>query len=433
MSAKKRPSNRPKPKGQRKRPANRHQRRSSSITPQRTPEQAPTLEASQPAALQQTGNAETTGAGAAKAERLKTAVRLIVSLKAGGVVVLSGALAFGLIMFGSGSGKTNVPAGAVAVVGGQAIPKSALETLLTQAHVRASSSRQTFPKTDSAAYKTLQDELVGYLVQNTEIELRSKELEVSVSRKEVDDYIAAMKKQSFAGNDKRFRTALAAQGLSLASLAEQTRLQMLSTKLYDKVTAHVTVSDQAVRSYYDTNSGRFVTQDSRDVRHILVKSKLLAGKLYDELQAGADFATLAIRYSTDSASAKQGGELTISKGQTVAAFDTAVFALRTGAFTKPVKAQDGWHLILALAPVRKGGTQPFTKVAGSIRSQIEEQRKQAVAQSWLKETTRRLCDAGKLVFQPAFKPSVDPCTAAATATAASPAGRSGIGAAGLAG
>ena len=69
---------------------------------------------------------------------------------------------------------------------------------------------------------------------------------------------------------------------------------------------------------------------SRDVRHILVNSKTLADQLEAQLKSGGDFAKLAKQYSKDPGSAKTGGKLTITQGQTVPEFDKAAFTLSPG-------------------------------------------------------------------------------------------------------
>src|SRR5207253_8943837 len=62
----------------------------------------------------------------------------------------------------------------------------------------------------------------------------------------------------------------------------------------------------------------------------------LATQLESRLKGGESFASLAKKYSKDPSSAKVGGKLTITKGQTVAPFDKVAFSLKTGETSPPV-------------------------------------------------------------------------------------------------
>jgi peptidyl-prolyl cis-trans isomerase C len=80
--------------------------------------------------------------------------------------------------------------------------------------------------------------------------------------------------------------------------------------------------------------------------HILVKSEAEANQVIAELDKGADFATLAKKYSTDPG-ASSGGDLGYFRhGDMVKEFADAAFALPAGQYTKtPVKTEFGWHVI----------------------------------------------------------------------------------------
>ena len=85
------------------------------------------------------------------------------------------------------------------------------------------------------------------------------------------------------------------------------------------MTADVKVNDADIQKYYDENTRRSTRQAaSRDVRHILVKHEGAGRQIDAQLKAGADFAKLAKKNSTDTLSAGKGGKLTIAKGKTVA-------------------------------------------------------------------------------------------------------------------
>lgn len=69
--------------------------------------------------------------------------------------------------------------------------------------------------------------------------------------------------------------------------------------------------------------------------------------IYDVVKANpSKFEEMAMRYSDDKASARQGGLLQwFGTGMMVQEFDSAAFALPVGAISEPVRTQYGWHLI----------------------------------------------------------------------------------------
>ena len=88
--------------------------------------------------------------------------------------------------------------------------------------------------------------------------------------------------------------------------------------------------------------------------HILIKStpetddeaKDKARKLYNQLKAGSDFATLAKENSEDPGSGMKGGDLGwFGKGQMVKEFENACFRGKIDVVQKPVKTSYGYHII----------------------------------------------------------------------------------------
>ena len=140
---------------------------------------------------------------------------------------------------------------------------------------------------------------------------------------------------------------------------------VLSEALAAEVQEDADVSDADVRAYYDDNQDQF-TQNCAS--HILVDDEATATDLLAQLDAGADFATLAEENSTDTGSGAQGGDLGCqAPGTFVPEFETAIDEATEGEVTGPIETEFGFHLIL----VNSKGVQAFEDVEDQIRTQLE--------------------------------------------------------------
>ena len=330
------------------------------------------------------------------------------------ILALPALLLVVLLAAGCGGGSKSVPSNAVAVVGSDTITKAQFNFLIDGAR-RAYKARKTpFPKAGTTQFKSIEARAVSYLVQQDELEQKAKDLGVAVTDKDVQARLAQIKTQYFGGSEKRYKAQLAAQGLTQAQIEQDLHAQILSEKLYNKVTADVKVSDAEVRAYYLSHKTTYSTQASRDVRHILVNSKSLADQLESQLKNGGNFAALAKKYSKDPGSAAKGGKLTISKGQTVPQFDKAAFALKTGDTSPPVHTQYGWHIIQALSAVKPAKQTPLASVKESIRQQLLQTKKTDTMTKWVDGVKKDF--ATKTRYAAGYEPPATTAISTATAT-----------------
>lgn len=116
-----------------------------------------------------------------------------------------------------------------------------------------------------------------------------------------------------------------------------------------KVSTGWDMSPAAMKAYYEDHQDKYATQDAVQVRHILVPTEEEARSVMVRLLAGEDFAEVASKTSKDFASARQGGTIGwVQKGQTVPAFEEAVFSLAKGKMGGPVKTEFGYHVVEVL-------------------------------------------------------------------------------------
>nr|WP_290447341.1 peptidylprolyl isomerase [Pseudomonas sp. 21LCFQ010] len=104
--------------------------------------------------------------------------------------------------------------------------------------------------------------------------------------------------------------------------------------------------------------GQVQLRDEVRVRHILIKpseirseaeTRRLAGKLYDRIEAGEDFAELAKSFSEDPGSALNGGDLNwVDPNSLVPEFRQVMNETPQGVLSKPFKTAYGWHVLEVL-------------------------------------------------------------------------------------
>jgi peptidyl-prolyl cis-trans isomerase C len=105
-------------------------------------------------------------------------------------------------------------------------------------------------------------------------------------------------------------------------------------------------TEDRLKARYQTFVKEKAGREEVRARHILVKTEAEAKQVIAELDKGADFVSLAKKYSTDTG-ADAGGDLGyFGHDDMVAAFADAAFAVPAGQYTRaPVKTEFGWHVI----------------------------------------------------------------------------------------
>lgn len=92
-------------------------------------------------------------------------------------------------------------------------------------------------------------------------------------------------------------------------------------------------------------SGSTSTAGKMRASHILIEKFSQAQKIKEELLNGADFKTLAEKYSS-CPSKKRGGDLGwFTRGSMVPEFENAVIRMKVGEISEPVKTKFGYHII----------------------------------------------------------------------------------------
>lgn len=146
-------------------------------------------------------------------------------------------------------------------------------------------------------------------------------------------------------------------------LRDELKKTLMIQKLIEAKFGKISVNSEEVKDFYKSYKDSLgLVNEKYTIAHIFVNPKTgeriqkaakdLAQSILDSLKKGADFATMAKRYSND-ASAANGGDLGEAKrGVYVPEFEAAAFSLAPKQISELVKSQYGYHIIQLLD--RKG-------------------------------------------------------------------------------
>ncbi len=127
-------------------------------------------------------------------------------------------------------------------------------------------------------------------------------------------------------------------------IEQATRQIKVRAFLAEKAKAEIT--EEKIKAAFDKKMKEAKGEQEVKASHILVKDEAEAKKIYDEVSKGGDFEKIAKEKSEDKASGAMGGDLGFfGKGRMVKEFEEAVFKLKKGEISKPVKTDFGWHII----------------------------------------------------------------------------------------
>jgi len=252
----------------------------------------------------------------------------------------------------------------VAVVGRVAIPYSRVDEALNVRRQQGDSL-----PSDSAGLARLRRGIVDDLV-NEELLVQEAQADTAIRitdeqvQSAVDEFIRRVRTQF--RSDVDFERQLQASGFGTMEeyrrwITDQRRRELLQETLMQKLRQSGTLrpvppTEDELRAFYERVRDRQTRPAVVSFRQVVIRPEpdsaavdsafRLADSLSLALKAGADFATLARRYSNDPGSRDQGGELGyFRRGQMVPEFERVAFGMRPGQISPPVLSSFGFHVI----------------------------------------------------------------------------------------
>src|SRR5579863_1556036 len=247
------------------------------------------------------------------------------------------------------------------------------------------------------------DELI-----NNEILLeRAKKLNLEASDGEVEDKFTELKSPY---TEDEFQRQLKDRGVTVEDLKNTVRRELSIQKLINReVVSKVSVTDQDIADFYNTNRAQFnVAEPQYRIAQIVVtprkepqirnrknddatneaEAERKVKMLMDRLNSGADFAQLAMDYSEDANTAVTGGDLGYvpesALNQSDPTLKKMVIAMKPGQVSQPIVLKDSVR-ILKLVTRESAGQRGISdpQVQQTIRDTLRNRKEQLLRAAYL--------------------------------------------------
>lgn len=259
------------------------------------------------------------------------------------------------------------------------------------------------PKPGSKKYEEIQKKAMTELIEGVWIRGEAEELGISVTEKQVEDELAAIKKSNFPGKGA-YEKFLKESHFTPEEVNQLVELQIFTKEIQAQVSAEAPKpSSSEVEAYYEAEKeAQFTTKESRDVRLILNEDKgeVEAAKAALEKDSSpASWKKVAKKYSSDPTSGAKGGlQEGITEEFLKGPLKTAIFDSPTGELVGPVKFEKNYVLVevVKLNPEKE---QTLAEAKPQIESTLGQQTQQEFLSEFVtdfdtKWTQRTTCASG---------------------------------------
>ena len=264
------------------------------------------------------------------------------------VVGVSAACCIALV--GCGGTNYGYTGGVAATVNGAEIQEDTITKYIqdfrTSSDLTSDDDWGNWMKENSFDPATVRDQVIDYYVENELKKQACDEKGITVERSQVDDEINNMKANY--DSDDAWKQALSSAGLTEDQYSESVEAGLLDKALEDAVAGDAATADDSkvldmLNTYYTMFNG------AKKSSHILFASgdTEKAQEVLDQINAGTlDFAEAAKQYSTDTASAADGGNVGWDAiNSFVTDYTDALDGLSVGQVSGLVTSDYGIHII----------------------------------------------------------------------------------------
>jgi len=227
--------------------------------------------------------------------------------------------------------------------------------------------------------KRLEQEILESLITEKIVLQRARELNLSVSKEELEGKLKNIRKD-YGDN---FFDLFRAQNIRYEAWCEELKKEMLMDKLIaTDVNASVRVSEYELENYYHDHPGICRSETRIRASQIMVRDRVKAEALRERLVNGENFASVASRESLGPEAARGGDLGWINRQMMPDPLDKTLFKLPQGQISPVIKSAYGYH-ILKVIEIQPTRTKPFSECRAEITAVLRELKEDAAFAVWL--------------------------------------------------
>lgn len=300
-------------------------------------------------------------------------------------VLVVASLALAVAACGGGKGSAGTGSDVAASVNGKDITLGEVDRIISQ----QTGGQQSKMSTIQLAAARLQ--VLDKLIERQMLVHRAEKEKIVPNDDEITTAINSQKQQLTA---EEWEKKLKENNLTEQQLRDEARKDLAISKLQEKLYGKITIRDQEIVDFFNTNKAQYVNprgvaladivSDPRDSGGTFpddaksdADAKAKIDRLYAQLKSGADFATVA-QASSEDQSAIKGGDIGFANEQDLqqTGFQPDLVGrffntMKVGDITEPMRFPDGRWIIFKLTN-RRLETKPLALEDPGVRDQIKQ-------------------------------------------------------------
>ncbi len=244
----------------------------------------------------------------------------------------------------------------VAVVNNEALTQNQLNQKISFISQQLKSSNQEVP-----AAEVLESQVLQQMIDEA-LQLQiAKTSGIRASQSEVNQALNNIARQNGQSVDALYKV-VSQQGWTVNSFRQEITNQIIIQKLQEReVASRISISQQDVDDFIRNNSASgqsaleyhlatiFISLPATPSSEEVIKANSTAENIVQQLKSGADFSTLAAKYSTGE-SALHGGDIGWQQvAQMPRAFSTIIPAMKAGEVSDPIRVSNGFDIVKLVA------------------------------------------------------------------------------------